>query len=265
MKATLEFLLLVCIPTFAHATSVVAKVSEENVVIAADTLGIDGDGTRHEDQCKIVPFGKYVFAAASIASFWTTSPKSSWDSKAAAEAAHRSHEIDIDAAASDWLERAERYFSNLRGADRMRARSMVASSSDHALTVGVFVGWNAKGNAAFILEAIRYKEPNFDQVEHIIETSGSRDLPYTSNVITQELIEGHTNRTTEAGEEWAIKSKRFAKKELGWRWQEFLIQKTGAFTDVGQKVDIVELTRKGHLEWLERYACRSDFDARHPQ
>jgi hypothetical protein len=255
MKATLEFVLLVCIATLAHATSVVAKVSEEKVVIAADTLGIDTEGTRHEDQCKIVPLGKYVFAAASIASFWTTLPKSSWDSKVEAEAAYRSHETDIEAAASDWLERAERYFSNLRGADRMRARSMVASAPDHALTVGVFVGWNAKGKAEFVLEAIRYKEPNLEQIEHIIEFGRSRDLPYTSNVITQELIEGHTNRTSEARKEWAMKSKTFPKEELGWRWLEFLIQKTGAFADVGQKVDIMQLTREGHSEWLQRCAC----------
>lgn len=255
MKATLEFMLLVCVATMAHATSVVAKVGTDKVVIAVDTLGIDGEGTRHEDQCKIVPIGKYVFAAASIASFWATLPKSSWDSKTEAEAAYKDHESDMDAAASDWLERAERYFNNLRGADRMRARSMVASSPDHALAVGVFVGWSAKGKAEFVLEAIRYKEPNIEEVEHIIETSGSRDLPYTSNVITQELIEGHTDRSSEARKEWATKSEAFRKKEQGWRWLEFLIQKTGTFADVGQKVDIIQLTRKGRSEWLQRCAC----------
>lgn len=255
MKATLEFVLLAYIATLAHATSVVAKVSEAKVVIAADTLGIDSEGARHEDQCKIVPLGKYVFAAASIASFWTTLPKSSWDSKLEAEAAYKSHETDIEAAASDWLERAERYFSNLRGADRMRAQSMVASSPDHALTVGVFAGWNAEGKAEFILEAIRYKEPTLEQIEHTIEVEKSRDLPYTSNVVTQELIEGHTERTSEASKEWAMKSKTFPKEELSWRWLEFLIQKTGAFADVGQKVDIMQLTPEGHSEWLQRSAC----------
>jgi hypothetical protein len=255
MKATLECVLLVYIATLAHATSVVAKVSEAKVVIAADTLGIDSEGTRHEDQCKIVPLGKYVFAAASIASFRATLPKSSWDSKLEAEAAYKSHETDIEAAASDWLERAERYFGNLRGADRMRARSMVASSPDHALAVGVFAGWNAEGKAEFVLEAIRYKEPTLEQIEHIIEVEKSRDLPYTSNVVTQELIEGHTDRTSEASKEWAMKSKTFPKEKLGWRWLEFLIQKTGAFADVGQKVDIMQLTREGHSKWLQRCAC----------
>jgi hypothetical protein len=239
----------------ARATSVVAKVGEDKIVVAADTLGIDAEGTRHEDQRKIVPLGKYVFAGASIATFGATLPNSSWDSKVEAEAAYRSHEIDIEAAARDWLERAERYFGNLSEADRLRARSMVASSPDHALTIGVFVGWDAKGKAEFILEAIRYKEPNLEQIEHIIEFGRSRDLPYTSNVITQELIEGHANRTSEARKEWAMKSKTFPKEELGWRWLEFLIQKTGAFADVGQKVDIMQLTREGHSEWLQRCAC----------
>jgi hypothetical protein len=131
----------------------------------------------------------------------------------------------------------------------------MVASADHALTIGVFVSWNAKGKAGFVLEAIRYKEPNHEQIEHIIESGGSRDLLYTSNVITQELIEGHTNRTSEARKEWAMNSKTFPKEELGWRWLELLIQMTGAFADVGQKVDIIQLTRKGHSEWLQRCAC----------
>ena len=252
VKATLQFVLAVCIATLAHATSVVAKVGEDKIVIAADTLGIDAEGTRHEDQCKILPLGKYVFAGASIATFEAALSNSSWDSKVEAKAAYRSHATDIDAAASDWLERAERYFSNLREVDRIRARSMVASSPDRALTIGVFVGWDAKGKAEFVLEAIRYKEPTLEQIEHIIEVERSRDLPYTSNALTGELIEGDPNRTSEAGKEWAMKSKTIPKKELGWRWLEFLIQKTGTFTDVGQKVDIMQITREGHSKWLQR-------------
>jgi hypothetical protein len=62
MKAALQFVLVVCIATLARATSVVAKVGEDKIVVAADTLGIDAEGTRHEDQRKIVPLGKYVFA-----------------------------------------------------------------------------------------------------------------------------------------------------------------------------------------------------------
>jgi hypothetical protein len=255
MKAML-FVLLVCLATLAHATSVVAKVGKDKIVIAADTLGIDAAGTTHEDQCKIVPLGKYVFAAASIATFSPTWPNtSSWDSKIEAQAAHKSHEGDIEAAASDWRERAERYFSNLRGADRLRARSMVASSPDHVLAVGVFVGWNAKGKAEFILEAIRYKEPDLEQIEQLIEILGSRDLPYTENVITAELIEGHTSRTSEARKEWEMKSKTFPKAERDWRWLEFLIQKTGTLTQVGQQVDVFQFTRTGHSEWLQRRAC----------
>jgi len=256
MKATLEFVLVICLAILAHATSVVAKVGKEKIVIAADTLGIDAAGTIHEDQCKILPLGKYVFAAASIASFSSTWPNSSaWDSKIEAQAAYRSHEGDIEAAAHDWLERAERYFSNLRGADRLRARSMVASSPDHVLAVGVFVGWSAEGEAEFLLEAIRFKESSPEQVEHLIEVFGSRDLPYTTNLITGELIEGHSDRANEAGREWEMKSKTFPKAEREWRWLEFLIQKTGTITQVGQQVDVLQFTRTGHSKWLQRRAC----------
>ena len=70
MKAALQFVLVVCIATLARATSVVAKVGEDKIVVAADTLGIDAEGTRHEDQRKIVPLGKYVFAGGINCNVW---------------------------------------------------------------------------------------------------------------------------------------------------------------------------------------------------
>lgn len=111
----------------AHATSIVAKLDEEKIVIAADTLGIDATGIRHEDQCKFVLLGNYDFAAASISGFSSTWPNGpAWDTKIEAQAAYRGHEKDMEAAARNWLERAERYFSNLSVADRLRAGSLVA-------------------------------------------------------------------------------------------------------------------------------------------
>jgi hypothetical protein len=102
-------------------------LDEEKIVIAADTLGIDATGIRHEDQCKFVLLGNYDFAAASISGFSSTWPNGpAWDTKIEAQAAYRGHEKDMEAAARNWLERAERYFSNLSVADRLRAGSLVA-------------------------------------------------------------------------------------------------------------------------------------------
>lgn len=253
MLSTLTFGLLPCVAHQAQATSIVVKLTENKVVIAADTLGIER-GTKYEDQCKIEPLGKYAFAASGIASFLATSPLSSWDAKAEAQAAYRSHDADIDAAASDWLERTERYFGHLSRIDRARARSM-AAPSDHTLAIGIFVGWNLKGQPEFILEAVRYKEPSLGQVEHLIERDPPRVVPFTSHPTTLELIEGNTNRAREARTEWKVKSKMLPKKELGWRWLEFLIQKTGEFADVGRKVDVMQFTQEGNPEWLQTCAC----------
>ena len=112
-----------------------------------------------------------------------------------------------------------------------------------------------KERLEFLLEAIRFKESSPEQVEHLIEVFGSRDLPYTTNLITGELIEGHSDRANEAGREWEMKSKTFPKAEREWRWLEFLIQKTGTITQVGQQVDVLQFTRTGHSKWLQRRAC----------
>ncbi len=131
----------------------------------------------------------------------------------------------------------------------------MVAPADHSLAIGIFAGWNVKGEPEFILEAIRYKDPRLNETEHLIDREAARELPYTSHPISLELIEGNTNRAREAKREWQIKSKPVPKKELGWRWLEFLIQKTGAFADVGQKVDIIQLTPNADPEWLQRSAC----------
>jgi|ERR1035441_5628918 hypothetical protein len=118
--------------SYAHATSVVVKLNAQRILIAADTLGIDSAGIVHEDQCKIVPFGKAAFAAASISSFSTTLPSTSnWDSKLAARSAYAASSGDVEAAANDWQARAEGYFDNLAALDRRRARSLVSSDPEH--------------------------------------------------------------------------------------------------------------------------------------
>ena len=109
---------------------------------------------------------------------------------------------------------------------------MVASSPDHVLAVGVFVGWSAEGEVEFLLEAIRFKESSPEEVEHLIEVFGLARSSIHQRISSQEeLIEGHSDRSQRRpGREWEMKSETFPKAEREWRWLEFLIQKTGTIT-----------------------------------
>ena|ERR1035438_1142913 len=45
----------------AQATSIVIKLSDQRILIAADTMGIDSAGIAYQDQCKILLSGKAAF------------------------------------------------------------------------------------------------------------------------------------------------------------------------------------------------------------
>jgi hypothetical protein len=238
--------------SYAHATSIVIKLQEQRIVIAADTLGIDSAGTVHEDQCKILPFGKAAFSVTGISSFSPTlASGSNWDAKSVAQAAYAAHTDDIEAAADDWGGRAERYFGGLAISDRLRARSLV-----HVLFAGVFVGWDSHGAAKLIFEMVRFEEPDLVRTQHRRAILTPRDLPYTTNVITQQLIEGNSTQTQAVNHEWRTRSKEFPTSERDWRWLEFLIEETSKLDKVGKRVDVLELNRDDHSNWLQNLTCQ---------
>ena len=243
--------------SYAHATSIVIKLQERKITIAADTLGVDAAGIVHEDQCKIVPFGKAAFSVTGISSFSPTlSPGLNWDAKSAAQAAFAAHAEDIEAAADDWEGRAERYFGGLAISDRLRARSLVEGDPDHALFAGVFVGWDSHGVAKLIFELVRFEEPDLLRTQRRSAILTSRNLPYTTNAITQQLIEGNSTRTRALNHEWRTRSKEVPSSEREWRWLEFLIEETSKLDKVGKRVDVLELNRDDHSNWLQNLTCQ---------
>ena len=240
----------------AHATSVVVKLNEQKILIAADTLGIDSAGVVHEDQCKIVAFGKAAFAAASISSFSTTLPSiPAWDSKVAARSAYAASNGDVEAAANDWQARAEGYFGSLSALDRQRARSLVSSDPEHVLAVGVLVGWDSHGVAELIFQLVRFEEPGLRQVQNRRYTHRPRDLPYTTSVITQELIEKNSARGEAVRAEWRLQSKNIPVSDRDWRSLEFFIVRTSKWDNVSKGVNVLELGQDGHSRWLQNLTC----------
>lgn len=257
-KKRLRYVLCAIVGTsYAHATSIVIELQGQSIVIAADALGIDSAGTVHEDQCKILPFGRAAFSVTGISSFSPTlTSGSNWDAKSVAQAAYAAHADDIEAAADDWGGRAERYFGGLAISDRLRARSLVESDPEHVLFAGVFVGWDSHRVAKLIFEMVRFEEPDLLHTQHRRAVLTPRNLPYTTNVITQQLIEGNSARSQAVNHEWRIRSKEFPTSERGWRWLEFLIEETSKWDKVSKKVDVLELNRDDHSKWLQNLTCQ---------
>lgn len=257
-----RFLLLALVgATCAHATSIVVKINKQKIVIAADSLGVDANGVDHEDQCKIVRSGNAAFAATGISSFTPSFSPSlasapAWDAKSAARIAYTDHKNDVDGAANEWLTSAERFFTSLPPTDQRRARSLTAGDPDHVLVGGVFAGWGPGRDAKLIIEYIRYEAPDSPRVQHLIQNLKVRDLPYTTNAVTQKLFETDPSLATEVAARWKTQVSAFPMSERQWRWLEFLVQQTSRYAKVGTTVDVLELRRDGSPVWLQNLTCK---------
>lgn len=83
-----------------------------------------------------------------------------------------------------------------------------------------------------------------------------RKLPYTPHQITQELIEGDSERNREAAEEWQKKRANYSANERAWRWDEFVIVSTSKYDEnVGQTIDVLEIPVGGKAKWLQNSTC----------
>jgi hypothetical protein len=83
-----------------------------------------------------------------------------------------------------------------------------------------------------------------------------RETPYTTNALTQELIEGNSDRTKSVAKKWQLASRKVAKRELDWRWVEFIIKSTHDYEDdVGERVNVVQIMPGHKAQWLQNLTC----------
>jgi hypothetical protein len=105
--------------------------------------------------------------------------------------------------------------------------------------------------AELILQLVRFEEPGLRQVQNRRDTLRSRDLPYTTNVVTQELIEKNSARGEAVRAEWKLESKNLPASDRDWRSLEFYIVKTSEWDKVSKGVNVLELGQDGHSRWLQ--------------
>lgn len=244
-----------------EATSVVVHVAENHITIAADDLAtrMYTPNRGPYAACKIVPLGRSAFAVAGNIDYRRSSPNDTladWDARADAREAFVHHAGDLHAVAEEWASRAAVHYSSFLEAQAGRVRELAAANRQHVLVLGTFAGWDEHKEAILIFEWIYLNE-----VAGVIETRDfvlpSRTLPYTTNAMTQELIEGNSSRSTRVFVNWQLASENFPSPERGWRWLEFLIQTTSDYDrTVGREVNVLDLTPNENANWLQNHSCR---------
>lgn len=245
----------------AQATSVVVRVAENHITIAADDLAtrMYTPNRGPYAACKIVPLGRSAFAVAGNIDYKRSSLGDSladWDARADAREAFVHHAGDLHAVAEEWASHAAAHYSSFLAAQPVRARELAATNRQHVLVLGTFAGWDEHREAIVIFEWVYLNE-----AVGAIETRNfilpSRSLPYTTNATTQELIEGNSFRSTRVLLNWQLAAENFPSPERGWRWLEFLIQTTSDYDHtVGREVNVLDLTPNENANWLQNHSCR---------
>ncbi len=258
--ANLAFVLLAWCS--AAATSVVIRVSNQRITIAADALArrMYTTATGPYAACKIVSAGNAAFAVAGNIDYQKTDAGDTiaeWDARADARKAFELHPQALHVAAEDWATRAALHYSSFLAAQPARVRELAAANPQHVLVLGTFAGWDGQSAPTLIFEWVYLNLTAGPAVETKSFVLSSRNLPYTTNATTQELIEGSSPRTIKTALDWRLLVDKFPQRQQRWRWLEFLIQSTSDYDQtVGRDVNVLELTPGRNPNWLQNYSCR---------
>lgn len=248
----------------AAATSIVALVDSNRILFAADTHGDKLDpasASSDESECKIVPLGNAAFALTGNMDYvrhQPDDPVASWDSRSDAREAYTAQSGDLIATAADWASRAKRHYLAFYFANPARVKQLAKANDQNILLIGMIVGF--RSNKAMLIMQMVYLDEH--QASPILDKQvvlPVRKLPYTSNAITQDLIEGHSARTKTADAAWLTKMRSIPPSSRAFRRIEFLIQETAKYDKaVGTRVNVLEVFPHQNPRWIQDFTCRAN-------
>jgi hypothetical protein len=258
-------LLCVCTqPLFS--TTLVIKLENDRILLAADTRQerfnpgqtelVQGAGD--DGRCKIRVLGQIGFAATGFLEYQANDPSNplaDWSAFADASATFDKVGDNIRNVAAEWARRSASHFIALHAQAPERVKQMASANPENLLQIAFFTGWDRQ-TPVLLMEIVSF-DPKASPVigtREIEQPLG--DVAFSTNTITQELINGASPRAQKAGEEWDTNSEDLATRDLAWKHVEFYIKKTAAYdTGVSAVVDVVSLPAGKPATWLQKGAC----------
>jgi hypothetical protein len=257
------FILSFCLT--ADATSIVAMLEKQRIILAADTradrLGPVSEPAQrafHDDFCKIAPLGPMAVAVSGAQDYKrniAADPIPDWDALTDARAASTAYGDDLAETARDWARRGESHYELFNKVAPQRVMRLASTNSERVIVMAFFVGWYY-GAPVLFWEKIYLDGDVISTIRTREQVLSARALPYTTLATTQELIEGNSPRTSAIAASWAIARPKIPDTEADWRWVEFLIKSTNKYDQsVGQTVNVLEVVAGRQAEWLQNVTC----------
>jgi hypothetical protein len=258
--------LLSLLVTYGSATSIVVKLDKQRIILAADTRQDRLDAPSgishhsfHDDGCKILPLGKAAMGASGNMDYKRNDPSDSipdWDTLSDAKEAYKLHGEDLRKVADEWAQRGASHYNIFYKVASLRVRELASTNSDHVLVDAFFVEWDTSREPLLIWEKVYLDENPPMLVRTSSQMLPYRELPYTTNFTTQQLVEGDPARVKTTAARWKSESLEMTEAERDWRSLEFLIKVTSEYEEsVGSRVNVLEIPLGGQAQWLQNLTC----------
>lgn len=247
------------------ATTLVVKLDNGRIILAADTrqerlnpgvatvVRSAGDDSR----CKVRSLGGIGFAVTGLVEYrgGNSSALPDWTANRDASEAFDKVGDKVRAVAADWAQRAASHFSLLYGTNPAWLKQLASTNPEGLLQVAFFAGWD-KDSPLFLMEVISFDPASIPVIRVREQSQLVGNSAFSTNAITQELIDGETDRAASAADQWDAVAQNVATQDLGWRHIEFYIERTASFDpDVSPIVDILAIRAGKPAMWLLKGAC----------
>jgi hypothetical protein len=235
------------------------------IFLEADTRGdsLEPEGSAEkqnfrDDVCKIVPLGQAALAVTGNQDYTRnvqSDPIPDWNALSDAKVAYAAYGDNLHAIATDWARRSAAHYALFYGVAPQRVKELSSVNKEHILVDAFILGWQRQVPILY-WEKVYLDESFSSPIRTSEQVLPFRELPYTTNGVTQELYEGNSQRTGQAKALWKEASLTVPAGERGWRWLEFLIKSTRLYDEsVGYDVNVIQIPIGGRAEWLQNSTC----------
>jgi len=266
-----SFLAIICASS-CGATTIVFEVQKDCIILVADSRrlvsSINGLEDVRDDECKLANLGgKFGFAETGREGY---DPANLGDSvpefHGTSEAVRTYKDLpdrDLLRVAERWAVQLRELFGSFYRADSSRLRSLAIRPQKDLLT-GLFAGQDAYGYMKIYMvrlaisddKAIALGQAPISYAIYPFPREQNPITLYSTNPVTNELLEGKTDRAAAVGKLWKPEGRKIKPLNQEVQRLEFFAERTGDYDpEVHSPINALLITRQG-IKWIENSTCR---------
>jgi hypothetical protein len=253
-------------------TSIILDVEPNYIIIVADSrqevVNLKGIAEVRDDKCKIVVLGQqFAFAETGREGYTPDGLRDrvpefhgTLEAVSAFNAVPNHGLLDV---AQQWATQLRELLGRFYSADPSRVQRLgIGPQND--LLIGIFAGVDRDGALKIYLVRLAIADPN--AIEHGEKPIAFAIYPfphsenpvtlYSTNPVTNELLDGKTERGAATSKLWQSKARKIRPHDEEVQRLEFLVDRTADYDpEVHSPINALKVTRQG-VTWIDNHTCR---------